>query len=1108
MLLRGSRVFCIFNKTLKVVLKRLSLLITFIFVLCSTKIEANPTISNFGYTTFTCSSTSRTFSVTISDPSVVANGSLTPRAYYRKNSNSYSSITGTLTAGTLTNGVWAFTMPFSLTGGDFIYFYVAAQNNLGSISAYPSQGFSATDVNNIITDVTNPLGFYYGVLNGTYTVGSGGNFTRLTDAAIAYSSDCTTFLGAITFVLTDTLYSPTTGEVFPIVFKDHFGSSPTNSLLIKPSLGNSVIIRSDTGATSVIKFTNTKYFMLDGFNGSSLGITIQHRKTSSYGIGAVYLAQEPIISGGCENGVIKNLNLYGSNSGAGIFVGKDALVNPVGGIHKDLTFTNNGIFGGAAGIYVSGDCTNQLTKIPNLTISSNTVAYTNFPTFVNNIQGGAINISCLTAPVIKQNLIQYCSVAGLICSNANTVTVTENTVRCINDSLGGYNTLFGMNFLIGNTNVFVKNNIIDNIRTFNSTYGAVGLNLYASRDIWVQNNMISDISCMKSNSSYTSWPAGIGLSNTGFAYLEHNSVSLSGSHPSNSGNMGSMALVISGNFTSSPISNSWVNNVFSNTYDHAGSTTDTCYAIYANNGSTIGYGLCNYNDYYAGGTGNTPVLGRYFSTNLTNLSAIQSTFGGDQNSYTVAPLFVSQNDLHAVSNISQVLDNNGTPLAGVTTDIDNQSRSLSTPDIGADEYTNTSPCTNSLFGTITTNSINGCSGKTVTLSLIGGGSGTGFTYQWKYSTIPSGPYSNVIGGSGANTTTYITSTLSTGVFYYVLEKTCTSASMTSISNEATVTIDPTPTATATSSSYTVCPGKLLYLYGSTDIGTTFTWMGPGTFSSTTQNPGDFPQTSSGYYYFTATLGNCTSDPAAVSFSVHPYNQSTFAVTPSSIICIGNSVTAYGTGATSYTWSTYPWTSTTNASSIVITPTLSAWSYTVRTLDVNGCFSGSFLGYIDLYPQPNITSSSLLLCSGQSATLAVNGATTYSWNTGPTTQSIAVTPSATTIYSVSVTYTPGCSYTLTETITVSACTSVNEMIYDNINVSILPNPNNGNFVLLINKNTVNGELNVFNSLGQEVYRQSVFGNENYIKLNNFSIGLYYFKLTQKDQPDNIGKFVIE
>ncbi|MFT6502003.1 MAG: chitinase [Crocinitomicaceae bacterium] len=58
------------------------------------------------------------------------------------------------------------------------------------------------------------------------------------------------------------------------------------------------------------------------------------------------------------------------------------------------------------------------------------------------------------------------------------------------------------------------------------------------------------------------------------------------------------------------------------------------------------------------------------------------------------------------------------------------------------------------------------------------------------------------------------------------------------------------------------------------------------------------------------------------------------------------------------------------------------------------------------PTVGIQSSSLVICAGESITLTANGADTYSWDTGATTQSITVSPTSTITYTVTGTDTNG------------------------------------------------------------------------------------------------------
>ncbi|MBM3433969.1 MAG: PKD domain-containing protein [Bacteroidetes bacterium] len=89
----------------------------------------------------------------------------------------------------------------------------------------------------------------------------------------------------------------------------------------------------------------------------------------------------------------------------------------------------------------------------------------------------------------------------------------------------------------------------------------------------------------------------------------------------------------------------------------------------------------NYNLYQSGGTNMC-----YFGTaNFTSLAAWQTAQPTlNVNSVQAPVVFASAADLHVVNGGP---NNLGTPIASVTTDIDGDVRSTTTPDIGADEYT-------------------------------------------------------------------------------------------------------------------------------------------------------------------------------------------------------------------------------------------------------------------------------------------------------------------------------------------------------------------------------------------------------------------------------------
>ncbi|MGB5530783.1 MAG: right-handed parallel beta-helix repeat-containing protein, partial [Ignavibacteriaceae bacterium] len=89
----------------------------------------------------------------------------------------------------------------------------------------------------------------------------------------------------------------------------------------------------------------------------------------------------------------------------------------------------------------------------------------------------------------------------------------------------------------------------------------------------------------------------------------------------------------------------------------------------------------DYNDLFSNGSNLVAWNAQYYP----DLASYQSATGQDLHSISANPLFVADDDLHIKS--GSPVDGKGTPLAEVPRDIDNQLRSLTVPDIGADEYT-------------------------------------------------------------------------------------------------------------------------------------------------------------------------------------------------------------------------------------------------------------------------------------------------------------------------------------------------------------------------------------------------------------------------------------
>lgn len=138
------------------------------------------------------------------------------------------------------------------------------------------------------------------------------------------------------------------------------------------------------------------------------------------------------------------------------------------------------------------------------------------------------------------------------------------------------------------------------------------------------------------------------------------------------------------------------------------------------------------------------------------------------------------------------------------------------------------------------------------------------------------------------------------------------------------------------------------------------------------------------------------------------------------ICTGNSVTINAGNA----GSTYLWSNGATTQSITVSPS-STTTYSVTVTGSGGC-SGTDSKTVTVSGGLSVNlGNDTTICTGSSITInAGNAGSTYLWSNGATTQSISVSPSSTTTYSVTVTSGGGCTGTDSKTVTVSGLPIVN------------------------------------------------------------------------------------
>ncbi len=197
--------------------------------------------------------------------------------------------------------------------------------------------------------------------------------------------------------------------------------------------------------------------------------------------------------------------------------------------------------------------------------------------------------------------------------------------------------------------------------------------------------------------------------------------------------------------------------------------------------------------------------------------------------------------------------------------------------------------------------------------------------------------------------------------------------------------DPNPPATPTAtSSSPVCSGGTLNLFANTtSIGTiTYTWSGPGGYTTTVQNPSitNVATTASGTYSVTAKLNGCTSAAGSVSVVINP-TPAAPTTASNSPLCTGNSINITSSvtfaGSVSYTW-TGPngFNSTNQNPTISNAASTGAGTYQVIATAITGnCASPAKTVTVVVNPTPNISSAvanNPASCASATGSIVLNG----------------------------------------------------------------------------------------------------------------------------------------
>ena len=291
-----------------------------------------------------------------------------------------------------------------------------------------------------------------------------------------------------------------------------------------------------------------------------------------------------------------------------------------------------------------------------------------------------------------------------------------------------------------------------------------------------------------------------------------------------------------------------------------------------------------------------------------------------------------------------------------------------------------------------------CIGDNTPLNASGGN-----TYSWSPATGLSA--TNIANPMASPTTTTV---------YTV---TVTDANGCVDTDDVTVTVNTLPTANA-GNDVAICFGDNTPLNASG--GTSYIWTPSGGLSATNiANPTASPTTTT-VYTVTVTDGNGCTDTDDVTVMVNTLP--TADAGPNATICIGDDTMLNASGGTSYSWSPATGLSATNTPNPTANPTTTT-VYTVTVTDANGCTDTDNVT-VSVVNNPTANAGNDVgICLGGSAFLSASGGTSYTWSpaTGLSSTTVAnpvATPLVTTVYTVTVENTLGCTDTDQVTVTVN------------------------------------------------------------------------------------------
>ncbi len=216
-----------------------------------------------------------------------------------------------------------------------------------------------------------------------------------------------------------------------------------------------------------------------------------------------------------------------------------------------------------------------------------------------------------------------------------------------------------------------------------------------------------------------------------------------------------------------------------------------------------------------------------------------------------------------------------------------------------------------------------------------------------------------------------------------------------------VNVEPLPVISVTGTK-TICAGQSTTLTATG--GLNYVWSNGATGNSITVSP----STTQSYVVTVTNAMGCVSS-METQVTVNSLPQVTFS--GNTEICDGGTVTLTAAGGNAYHWSTGEETAAITVGT--------AGYYRVTVTNAQNCVNSDAV-YVVVNPNPDVQISGAdYICTGAVTTLTATGANTYVWSTTENGESISVSPSSTTTYTVTGYDSKGCQAVATKVLNVEA-----------------------------------------------------------------------------------------